>query len=532
MDNHPPYSAGPPAAAEGHGFGSSGGYVIGAPPGSVPPPPAPWPVQHGHWPPFQPPVPPCGPPPFSHPPPFDPNRPPPGFFSEQQTGPWPHAASRGQQQQQPPPHVGTDRGQFDQGVPFTNFGPPAPAPPVHQPRFPPVNPSPSFSPDYRQSPSRFAHQLSTPEGSWPGDGQNKGNSNTRPVTSDADARQRLQDEQWVKGFLQRRRRKKPAAEAQPASKQSVSAFRQKLYGAVHLLSELTLLCQTLQSSLENQSVWIEAYSRAVELKSSLQERLAALQDGEVISRVKKSLELLGKKRARIRRRRAERMEEKQEEERRAAEREAAIDKFQMKQIQELEEKNRERELKLAADAVLSEVRKKQADAKRMLDILKALEKLRKLRKEAASRKGMFPEKECDEVFEGHLTRLRSLIKKRTAVYGAEEKALMVMLEGEQEEERKRDREKRLKKEREKLLLKKQEIDSMLFGAELPPDHPLQPFQEYYTQAERSLPVLIQIRREWDQFLVPVDHPDGTSVPQGWVLPDPPADDVWATALEK
>lgn len=47
----------------------------------------------------------------------------------------------------------------------------------------------------------------------------------------------------------------------------------------------------------------------------------------------------------------------------------------------------EREMKLAADAVLSEVRRKQADAKRMLDILKALEKLRKLRKEAASRKG-------------------------------------------------------------------------------------------------------------------------------------------------
>ncbi len=47
----------------------------------------------------------------------------------------------------------------------------------------------------------------------------------------------------------------------------------------------------------------------------------------------------------------------------------------------------EKELKMAADAVLSEVRKKQADAKRMLDILKSLEKLRKLRKEAAARKG-------------------------------------------------------------------------------------------------------------------------------------------------
>ena len=33
------------------------------------------------------------------------------------------------------------------------------------------------------------------------------------------------------------------------------------------------------------------------------------------------------------------------------------------------------------------MRKKQADTKRMVDILRALEKLRKLRKEAAARKG-------------------------------------------------------------------------------------------------------------------------------------------------
>ncbi len=47
----------------------------------------------------------------------------------------------------------------------------------------------------------------------------------------------------------------------------------------------------------------------------------------------------------------------------------------------------EQELKLAADAVLCVVRKKQADVKRMQEVLRSLEKLHRLRKEAALRKG-------------------------------------------------------------------------------------------------------------------------------------------------
>ena len=56
-------------------------------------------------------------------------------------------------------------------------------------------------------------------------------------------------------------------------------------------------------------------------------------------------------------------------------------------LDQSQRKMSEQELKAAADGVLSEVRKKQADTKRMVDILRALEKLRKLRKEAAARKG-------------------------------------------------------------------------------------------------------------------------------------------------
>ncbi|XP_060740373.1 programmed cell death protein 7 [Tachysurus vachellii] len=486
-------------------------------------------VTHHHWPPF-PSGRPAAPPhrsPHVYPPhpPFDPSRPPPGYFptSPSLTPSSSSTLNSGHVEDPPRFHpLNRDmdhyhRGRFDQSGSFSNS-------------------APSYQPDF-QTNNILAHNYSVHYGKHhhhhhhdpsqaPYDYSDKNRN-----TSDADAWQRKQDEQWVNAFLGRRKTTQSSTKLSPP-KQSVWEFRKKLYTAVKMLSELSEVCQSLKNNLENENAWTDSYSRAVELKGSLEESVKTLNDPGRVDMVKKKLAWIKKRRARMRRKKAEREEEEIEQEARAAEKEAAIDKQQMKKMQQIEEKKRERELKLAADAVLSEVRKKQSDAKRMLDILKALEKLRKLRKDAASRKGMFPEKESDEVFEGHLTRLRSLISKRTAVYGAEEKALRVMLEGEQEQERKRDREKRQKKEREKLLQKKREINTMLFGAELPLDHPLQPYQEYYTQAESSLHALIQIRREWDQFLVPVDHPDGSSIPQGWVLPDPPADDVWAMALEK
>lgn len=32
------------------------------------------------------------------------------------------------------------------------------------------------------------------------------------------------------------------------------------------------------------------------------------------------------------------------------------------------------------------------------------------------------------------------------------------------------------------------------------------------------------------FVVAADHPDGSSIPQNWVIPDQPSDEAWASAL--
>ncbi|XP_037553567.1 programmed cell death protein 7 [Nematolebias whitei] len=350
---------------------------------------------------------------------------------------------------------------------------------------------------------------------------------------DEDTAQRRQDKQWLTWFLQSRgtTTRSPQTQQQQPNPISVSVFRETLYGSAQLVAQLEEFCHSLKDNMHDDSVWEDSYLQALYVKEELQEKLKLLSDAQCLQQLKVKVSRAAQKRARRLRARKELQMERKRAEERCAEKEAAIDKWRMRRIQQVEEKKKEHELKLAADAVLCEVRKKQADVKRMQDVLKSLEKLRKLRKEAASRKGIDTEQQWDETFSSILEQLRCVIKKRTTLYSAEEKALMVMLEGEQEEERRREQERRVKKERKKQLERKRRVDSMLFGEELPADCVLQPFLEYYSQADRSLPALMQIRREWDMFLVTADHPDGSSVPQSWILPDPPSDQTWASALQ-
>ncbi|XP_057580996.1 programmed cell death protein 7 [Hippopotamus amphibius kiboko] len=377
-----------------------------------------------------------------------------------------------------------------------------------RPRPPPPGPGPPWSPRWPEAPP-------------PSD-----------VLGDA-ALQRLRDRQWLEAvFGTPRRAGCPVPPRAPAGP-SLGEVRARLRGALRLVRRLRDLGQALREAEADGAAWAQLHAQAQPLRAELAERLRLLTQAAYLGEARRRLERVRRRRLRLRERAREREAEREAEAARAAEREQEIDRWRVKCVQEVEEKKREQELKAAADGVLSEVRKKQADTKRMVDILRALEKLRKLRKEAAARKGVCPPASADETFEHHLQRLRKLIKKRSELYEAEERALRVMLEGEQEEERKRELEKKQRKEKEKFLLQKREIESKLFGDpdEFPLAHLLQPFRQYYLQAEHSLPALIQIRHDWDQYLVPSDHPKGNSVPQGWVLPPLPSNDIWATAIK-
>ncbi|XP_054637949.1 programmed cell death protein 7-like isoform X1 [Dunckerocampus dactyliophorus] len=413
------------------------------------------------------------------------------------------------------------------GFPYT-FPPPFPPPQAshaaHQ-QHPPVGYFPNTPPpppSMYNSPGPPASQPFVQNFSWtPQRSQHVEPSEDFAVCPvDEAAVQRKQDEQWLGHFLQRRAGEvKDAKTLKPVSGPDL---KDVLREAAHLLSRLTEACQTLSDNLDNSSVWAASYGDSLHLKADLQNKLSSLVDLFEVHKEKMSRAA----KTRARRLKSRNMAEMDQaaKEMRSAEKESAIDKWRMRQIHQVEEKKKERELKLAADSVLSEVRKKQSDIKRMQDVLRSLEKLRKLRKDAASRKGIATEAESDEAFQSQLDELRRVMKTRTVIYTAEEKALMVMLDSMQEEQRRELK----KKDRERQLHRQQQVNAMLFGEQTSADAALQAFTDYYTQSESSLHALLQVRRQWDVFLA-ADH-EGTAIPQGWVLPEPPSHPAWASAL--
>ncbi|XP_061530731.1 WD repeat-containing protein 73 isoform X1 [Phycodurus eques] len=335
---------------------------------------------------------------------------------------------------------------------------------------------------------------------------------------DENALQRKQDEQWISCFLQRRSRETKEDSRTPQLK-SPPDFGGVLRDTAYLVSRLSESCRNLTGNLGDDSVaWAAAYGNALRLKQNLQNKLSSL---AAAFEAKKHHVAKVRERWLKSRRKAELF--RAEREARRAEKESAVDKWRLQQIHRVEEEKKERELKLAADSVLCEVRKKQSDIKRMQDVLRSLEKLRRLRKDAAARRGIGTGEGEDAVFQRQLEGLRRVTKARTLIYTAEEKALTVMLDSVQEEERRA-----LRKDRERRH--KHKMDAMLFGEEAPANAALKPFTEYYAQAESSLHALLHVRRQWDVFLVPDEHCNGTTIPPGWIVPEPPSHPAWAAAL--
>lgn len=160
--------------------------------------------------------------------------------------------------------------------------------------------------------------------------------------AEEEAVQRQQDELWLSQFLGRRYAAPslppPPAAASPSSARAVAV------AALGRVARLTALCQALRRSEDegDEPVWARTREEAEAALRELREVVRPLRKPGYGEALRRKAERARKRRLRLQRRKHEARAAKEEEAARAAEREAKIDQWRAKCIQEVEEKNRVR----------------------------------------------------------------------------------------------------------------------------------------------------------------------------------------------
>ncbi|XP_064624807.1 programmed cell death protein 7-like [Lineus longissimus] len=341
-----------------------------------------------------------------------------------------------------------------------------------------------------------------------------------------------QDQRWIDSWLRSKRVQGRRNKKSIDTDIKIPVIRHLLKQCFGLLDDLKKLKDSLTDCEGDEETWSEQKSRALQLQGEL-ERVQSKLDKNTMAAFREKLERRTKKKSWRKKRNAILTEEREEKLVRRQQLHDKIDAELGAKRQKITDAQKEKEMKAGADKTLSEVRKKLSDANKSLDLLRSLKKLRQIRKDSAVRKGMFYPAECDRNFERQVFDLIKMMETQKKTYEDEEKTLQVILEMEQQENLEKEREQFKNREEQKVRKKQNRNLELLFGKEDVPDEtdPLRPFHNYYLQAEQSLQSLLHIRREWDTFTVPDHVIGGSSIPQGWVVPYEPTDEVWASALK-
>lgn len=283
-----------------------------------------------------------------------------------------------------------------------------------------------------------------------------------------------------------------------------------------LISELSLQKDKLDALAtgSNDLGWRQELEKAQKLKSRVEQIQGQFSHDE-IEHLHQQVLKRKKKREWQKRKRKEEFDIRKETTARTSALHRKIDKWRSRIIAEDEAKRKAESMKHEAGGVLGEVKRKQTDATKAVELLKALTKLREARKQEAEVKGVYikPTEEQNRKFEERVKWLENVMMPRRELYEAEEKTLRVML-AEEEEEKEKERLENERKKQESLGLSDQ----------------MDWFRSYYQQAEHSIPSLLQIRRQWDALLVPSTFPGASRIPDGFVSPAEPSSELWKTAL--
>lgn len=314
---------------------------------------------------------------------------------------------------------------------------------------------------------------------------------------------------------------------------TISEAQHRLQGVLHALAAMQGQAQLMEDMQETADTptWKACVTKIKELKEAYLEAKEKL-DMEQVKHLKRRLDQRRKKRQRQKQNRLEEKEAEQEMQFERAQKHAVIDQWRQKLQQDDHNKQQMKKMKETADKTLSKVRKEIREARKMLDTVSRLQKLRAIRSDTAEKRGQTFPPSVAAHFTEKTDDLIQLITSQVQAFEKEEDALKLILQTENEEAKEKEREEKRQKEREDRRKDREEERQSLFGTlEMPgPGDPLQPYAQYYLQAQCSLQALQNIRHEWDAFVVVESTPLATRIPDGWVGPEPPSSSTWASVL--
>ncbi|KAK0054568.1 programmed cell death protein 7 [Biomphalaria pfeifferi] len=303
---------------------------------------------------------------------------------------------------------------------------------------------------------------------------------------------------------------------------------------MQILTSMSTQVQYLSESYSSidRSSWDKSVCDFEKLKRDYSACKVAVED-EVVEQHETALKQIQKKRKRQSRKRMNDLDHQLNISKVREEKNKQIDLWQERIQAKIKEENLRKARKEAADLTLSKVSKEIQDATRLIETMLSLKKLRLIRRDAAQKRGDTELGESRQSFEDKISDMTRLVQAQLECYKEEEARLKEVIRSEQNE--KQERERLLQATNKKLKEKEEEdkLQSLLFGPkqDVSTTDPLYPFIKFYSQAEDNLQAFIQIRREWDLFIVADKTPASSVVPMSWVIPDAPSSLAWAQALK-
>lgn len=168
-------------------------------------------------------------------------------------------------------------------------------------------------------------------------GNHEQRAQTTVTAEDEASVQKRKDQQWIRDFLQRRKRpaQSPQAKPQPSCDPEL---KQTLDGAARLVAQLKESCDTLRSHADNESAWLDSFATASRIKRELEDKLKLLESLD-----KRAAAVAGaaaKRKERRRRAKQQRDMDERQREQRHLETEAGIDAWRLQKIRQVEDKKR------------------------------------------------------------------------------------------------------------------------------------------------------------------------------------------------